>query len=242
MAGVSHVHSSAQMRWDSMVVLSGASYTDTPCFKRRRNQRERELTFNEISFVELTAKFHMACLSMSTGKANKRLTKSQSPSGFRLRSSLNAEKNISNREMFDRNFVCKLARPSLWAGFRCYMPWKRGTGYSRSPKQGCLALLNMYPRLQSSHPGIVIMEANGDKVTTADVCPKSCDANIKHNFADSRITLSKPFSPRALSDEGVQRCQVLDSKPNSDLRGPGANSLDSLFRQSLNQGCNTCKA
>ena len=105
MARVSHVHSWAQVGWDSMVVLSGVSCKDTPCFKRKRNWSKRDMTFIEISFAELTAKIHIHCmrLNVHTPSKLKLFTKSQSSSGFRLRSSLNAEKNISDNENFDRN-------------------------------------------------------------------------------------------------------------------------------------------
>ena len=52
------------------------------------------MTFIEISFAELTAKIHIHCmrLNVHTPSKLKLFTKSQSSSGFRLRSSLNAEK------------------------------------------------------------------------------------------------------------------------------------------------------
>lgn len=111
-----------------------------------------------------------------------------------------------------------------------YVAWKRGTGYSRSPKQGCLALLNMYPRLQSSHPGSVF-EAQNPVIQTLNTTLQTAESPCPCPF------LHVPF--RTKESKGAKFCT---QEPNSDLRGPGANSLDSLFRQSFNQGCNTCKA
>lgn len=53
----------------------------------------------------------------------------------------------------------------------------------------------MYPRLQSSHPGIVIMEANGDKVTQL-MCaqnPVIQTLNTTLQTAESHCPLSSPF-------------------------------------------------
>lgn len=176
------------------------------------------MTFNQISLAELAAKFHIhgMPLNVHTPSKLKRLTKSQSSSGFCLRSSLNAEKTSLTVKFLTKNFVCKLATPS----FRVSILYDMCHGKEVFPETG--SRTNMYPRLHSSHPGIVFMEA----------------LRMSH----SQNQPVQPFSPRALSDEGVQRCQVLYSQPNSDLRGPSANSLDSLCHQSFNQGCNTCKA
>ena len=136
-------------------------------------------------------------------------------------------------KFFDRNFVCKLARPSLRAGFRYLYDMWHGKGVldtSRSPKQGCLDLLNMYPRLQSSHPGSVF-EAQNPVIQTLNTTLQTAESPCPSPF------LHVPF--RTKESKGAKFCT---QEPNSDLRGPGANSLDSLFRQSFNQGCNTCKA
>lgn len=62
-------------------------------------------------------------------------------------------------------------------------------------EKGYWIQLNMYPRLQSSHPGIVFMEANGDKVRQL-MCaqnPVIQTLNTTLQTAESHCPESSPF-------------------------------------------------